>query len=294
MYMVDNAVILAAGTSSRFAPLSYEQPKALIEVRGEVMIERQIRQLLDAGVRNIYIVTGYLAEKFQYLKDKYSVQLIHNSSYLTRNNNASIMAAADVIHNSYICSADDYFLDNPFSDQEDGSYYSAVFSQGQTDEWCLEVDQNDIIRHVTIGGSHQWYMLGHTFWDEHFSAKFLEILKEQYGAPSTADLLWEDIYIHHINELQMKIRRYSNDKIFEFDTLDELRKFDRSYVTNTRSSILKNISSRLGVSESNLTDIKAFKDKNNAAAGFTFKSKGEKYKYEYLTKTLDVISKQQS
>ena len=46
---VDNAIIMAAGTASRFAPLSYEKPKALIEVHGEVLIERQIRQLREAG-----------------------------------------------------------------------------------------------------------------------------------------------------------------------------------------------------------------------------------------------------
>ena len=42
-YKVENAVIMAAGLSSRFAPLSYEKPKALITVKGEVLIERQIR-----------------------------------------------------------------------------------------------------------------------------------------------------------------------------------------------------------------------------------------------------------
>ena len=69
-YKVDNAVIMAAGTSSRFAPLSYELPKALIEVRGEVLIERQIRQLKEAGVPEIVVVTGYRAEDFSYLRDK--------------------------------------------------------------------------------------------------------------------------------------------------------------------------------------------------------------------------------
>ena len=67
---VDNAVIMAAGTSSRFAPLSYETHKGLIEVNGEVLIERQIRQLQDAGVPEIYLVTGYKAEQFQYLRAK--------------------------------------------------------------------------------------------------------------------------------------------------------------------------------------------------------------------------------
>ena len=71
---VDNAIIMAAGTSSRFAPLSYEKHKAMTVVKGEVLIERQIRQLKEAGVPQILIVTGYKAEQFDYLMDKYGVE----------------------------------------------------------------------------------------------------------------------------------------------------------------------------------------------------------------------------
>ena len=99
-----DAVIMAAGTSSRFAPLSYEMPKALITVKGEVLIERQIRQLKEAGIDEIYIVTGYKAEMFSYLEGKFGVHLVHNPDFLTRNNNASIYAVKDILKNSYICS----------------------------------------------------------------------------------------------------------------------------------------------------------------------------------------------
>ena len=61
MYTVDNAIIMAAGVSSRFAPLSYESPKALTEVRGEILIERQIRQLHEAGIHDVYVIVGYMA-----------------------------------------------------------------------------------------------------------------------------------------------------------------------------------------------------------------------------------------
>lgn len=86
-YKVENAIIMAAGLSSRFAPLSYEKPKALITVKGEVLIERQIRQLKEAGIHDIAIVTGYKKEKFEYLKEKCQVTLIENPEYATRNNN---------------------------------------------------------------------------------------------------------------------------------------------------------------------------------------------------------------
>ena len=73
-------------------------------------------------------------------------------------------------------------------------------------------------------------MLGHVFWSEEFSKRFLSILETEYEWPETADKLWEDIYIDHISELDMKIRKYPSNFIFVFDTLDELRKFDSSYI----------------------------------------------------------------
>ena len=284
---VDNAIIMAAGTSSRFAPLSYEKPKALIEVRGEVLIERQIRQLREAGIEKVVVVTGYKAEQFEYLKDKYGVVLINNPYYLTRNNNSSIYAAREYIKNSYICSSDNYFITNPFESDVDESYYSAVYMEGDTGEWCISEDDG-WIKDVKVGGQDSWVMLGHVFWSESFSRSFLHILENEYEWPETADKLWETIYIEHINELPMKIRKYPADFIFEFDTLDELREFDDSYISNTRSEILTKIAGELGVEEKEIRSVKAFKDKDNAAAGFTFET-GKKYRYYYKTDKLEEL-----
>lgn len=284
---VDNAIIMAAGTASRFAPLSYEKPKALIEVRGEVLIERQIRQLREAGIEEVVVVTGYKAEHFEYLKDKYGVVLINNPYYLTRNNNSSIYAAREYIKNSYICSSDNYFITNPFESDVDESYYSAVYMEGDTGEWCISEDDG-WIKDVKVGGQDSWVMLGHVFWSESFSQSFLHILEDEYEWPETADKLWETIYIEHINELPMKIRKYPADFIFEFDTLDELREFDDSYISNTRSEILTKIAGELGVEEKEIRSVKAFKDKDNAAAGFTFET-GKKYKYYYKTEAMEEL-----
>ena len=284
---VDNAIIMAAGTSSRFAPLSYEKPKALIEVRGEVLIERQIRQLREAGIEEVVVVTGYKAEQFEYLKDKYGVVLINNPYYLTRNNNSSIYAAREYIKNSYICSSDNYFITNPFESDVDESYYSAVYMEGDTGEWCISEDDG-WIKDVKVGGQDSWVMLGHVFWSESFSRSFLHILEDEHEWLETADKLWETIYIEHINELPMKIRKYPADFIFEFDTLDELREFDDSYISNTRSEILTKIAGELGVEEKEIRSVKAFKDKDNAAAGFSFET-GKKYKYYYKTETMEEL-----
>lgn len=282
----ENAVIMAAGTSSRFAPLSYEKPKGLITVKGEVLIERQIRQLKEAGIDDIYIVTGYKAEAFHYLASEFGVKFRHNPDYETRNNNASIRAAEDILSNTYVCSADNYFSENPFTQEAGCAYYSAVYSDGPTKEWCLETDRGGWITSVRIGGGNSWYMLGHTFWDSSFSAAFIQILDSIYDRPETADKLWETIYMEHLDDLHMKIRKYPPGLIFEFDTLDELRAFDASYIDDTGSKILKKIAGDLGVRERDLTHITSLRDVKTAeAAGFTFiaagPGAGRKYTYLY-------------
>ena len=286
MYKAAHAVIMAAGTSSRFAPLSYEFPKALITVKGEVLIERQIRQLKEAGINDIYVVTGYKHEDFNYLEDKCGVKLLYNKDYNTRNNNASIYTARDVLANSYVCSADNYFTKNPFTLENEDSYYAAIYANGPTKEWCLEEDEKGYISHVTIGGENAWYMLGHTFWGEEFSKNFLDILDKEYDLPETADKLWEDIYMEHLDVLKMKIKKYPNDFIFEFDSLDELRTFDTSYVNDTRSPIIKSIAKALQVSESAIHQFKTIKSDTNEAIGFIFHVNDQVYHYLYEEKEI--------
>lgn len=286
MYKVDNAVIMAAGISSRFAPLSLETPKALIEVRDEVLIERQIRQLQEAGICRIYIVTGYMEQKFSYLEHKYGVDLIKNDTFMERNNHSSIYAARNVICNSYICSADNYFLKNPFESCVDESYYAGLLASGSTKEWCMQTDADGYIDRVTVGGCNSWYMLGHAFWDERFSSDFLRFLDEEYDWPQTKSMFWEDIFIRHLDVLKMKIRKYPNDHIFEFDSLDELRSFDSSYIADTRSPILKCIAQQLGGTEAEITQITPLKSENSVATGIGFLFRDQQYRYIYEDKLL--------
>lgn len=286
---VDNAVIMAAGTSSRFAPLSYEHHKALTIVKGEVLIERQIEQLKEAGVPEIYIITGYKSEQFEYLVPKYGAKLIYNPDYLSRNNNASIWAAREILGNSYICSSDNYFVENPFEAEVDDAYYAAEYASRHTAEWCMKEDEQGYISAVTIGGEEAWYMLGHAFWSHEFSRKFISILSDEYNLPETADKLWEKILIAHLDVLKMRIRKYAPGVIYEFDTIDELRKFDESYVKDTKSTLLKRIADELNVMESDLGHIESVKGQTAAAIGFKFECCGRRFLYNYKDGKLSIL-----
>lgn len=287
---VDNAIILAAGMSSRFAPISYEKPKALIKVKGEILIERQIRQLKEAGINEIIVVTGYKKEKFLYLKEKFDVKLIYNKDYNKRNNNSSIYAAKNYLKNSYICSSDNYFIENPFELYLENSFYSSIYVDGYTDEWCIESDENGLIKNVKVGGQNSWIMLGHVFWTSEFSKKFIEILENEYEREETKDKLWERIYIDHIDNLKMYICKYPDNFIFEFDSLDELRKFDETYINKTGSNIIKSIVDKLKIKEGDIKNIEVIKSSENDQLGFTFEAFG-KYRYYYNSEKLEKVYK---
>lgn len=254
-----NAIIMAAGMSSRFAPLSYEKPKGLLQVKGEILIERQIRQLHVAGIKDITLVVGYKKELFLYLREKYGVEIVINDDYYKWNNTSTLIRVLDKLGDTFICSSDNYFEKNVFLEKPECAYYSAVYSDGPTDEWCLKLDSDDNIIGVSIGGSDSWYMMGHVFFSRDFSAKFREILKKEYDNTETKENLWEHMFAKHLDELRMKAHKYSPGVIYEFDSLDDLRAFDSKYVNDTGSAIMHNICSVLNCSECEIRDIHAIK-----------------------------------
>lgn len=279
-YKVKNAIIMAAGMSTRFAPLSYEKPKALLNVKGELLIEREIRQLQEAGIHDITVVVGYMKEKLFYLADKFNVKIVVNADYYHYNNPSTLMLVLNQLSNTYICSSDNYFVENPFEAYVYHAYYAAVYQAGKTEEYCLKTNRAGRITGVTIGGKDSWYMLGHVYFDTEFSKTFVKILKAEYEKPSTREHLWEDLYINHIKELDMHIRKYDYAVIKEFDSLDELRDFDEKYLDNTDSKIFQNICTVLKCEEKDIRSIKPIKT-GLTNMSFFFTAKGKDYVYRH-------------
>lgn len=278
-YKVTNAVIMAAGMSSRFAPLSYEKPKALLQVKGDILIEREIRQLKEVGIHDITIVVGYMKEKLFYLEEKFGVKLVINEDYYRYNNTSTLMLVKDRLANTYICSSDNYFEFNPFEPYVYQAYYSAMYSEGKTEEYCLSTDHKGRITGVQIGGQDAWYMIGHVYFDRRFSDKFTEILTKEYDSPVTRNGLWEDLYARHISELEMYIRQWPGG-IHEFDSLDELRTFDSSYIANTDSYIFNNICRTLHCTPDNIHGITPIKTGlTNLSFRFTCGEKNYVYRH---------------
>lgn len=281
-YKVDNAIIMAAGMSSRFVPLSLEKPKGLLTVKGEILIERQIEQLIAAGIKNIIIVLGYKKEMFYYLKDKYPfITLVINDEYNIKNNTNSLYLVRNYLKNSYICSSDDYFCENVFKDYVFTSYYSSIYVDEKTNEWYMEKGQNEAIKKIYLSGENGYIMLGHVYYNNDFSKKMKFFLEANNQSHVYDSCLWEQILKEHLNEFPpMQIKEYNQNIIYEFDSLEELRTFDESYLTNSSSEIMSNIATYFKCSEKEITGFKPIKE-GMTNDSFIFKVNNQFYVYRH-------------
>ena len=96
------AVLLAAGLGTRLRPITNEVPKCMVPVNGMPIIEKQILNLVENGVKDIYVVAGYKRDVLKaFLNEKYPfVHVIENEVYDTTNNMFSLYMTMDFVRGS--------------------------------------------------------------------------------------------------------------------------------------------------------------------------------------------------
>lgn len=280
-FRVDSAVILAAGSATRFVPLSLEQPKALYEVRGERLIERQILQLQEAGIRDITIVLGYKKDMFAYLKEKFSVRLVFNPAYNTKNNIESLRVAREHLGNSYVCVCDGYCVENPFHQYEYRPFYAGYCTETAKDEFFAHTDEDRRIIRMEKGENTGCMMMGHSFWTEAFTKAFFALAEREEIRKQYDDQFWEWLLQDHLDDLPaIYYKEYSPGDIYEFDYFEQLRQFDAGYVSHARSEIIRNIKLVFRCDEEDVIDFRTIKE-GLTNTSFVFQVDGEDYIYRH-------------
>ena len=276
-HVVKNAVILAAGKSTRFVPLCFEKPKGLLEVRGERLIERQIRQLREKGIEDVVVVVGYMKDAFSYLEDEFNVALIEATDFEIRNNHASVWAARDHLGSTVVTSSDLYFTENPFQRYAYDSYYCTVYMAGKTPERGIVTDEDDRIIKTMYGDKcyDTWVTLGYSYFNPRFSEAYKRIMESIFDLPDTAGKFWADVQDEYYDELYMYAKRCDAEAIYEFDSLEELRGFDSKYIDNSDSFILRQICHMLAVREQEITHLQYLD--NLGARVFRFSCRNNAY-----------------
>lgn len=227
------AIILAAGMGTRLRPLTDTVPKSLVKVLGEPMAERQIRFLKEKGIDDIIVVTGYMKEKFEYLKEKYGVKLIYNDKYNVYNNVYTMYLVRDYLEDSYVTEADVYMVNNYFKKELKTSTYFSGIKENFQSEWMLHHDENGKIYEIEVGPGTDYIMSGVSFWNKADGAVIKKKLEEVIESGNFDKVYWDDVVGKIIKDLNVHISKINSDDWFEIDSLEDYKKV-QEYFSNKK------------------------------------------------------------
>lgn len=229
-YRAKRAIFIAAGFGSRLVPITFNTPKPLVRVHGQRIIDGLIDACLDAGINEIYIVRGYLAEQFDQLLYKYPmIRFLENPVYNEANNISSAMVARYMLSNAYVFEAD-LLISNPQIIKK--YHYTSDFlaiKKDRTDDWCFTV-KDGVIVEEKVGGLDCWQMVGISYWNEEDGHKLSDDIKMTYEQPGGKERYWEQVPLVFCKKhYKVEVRECQENDIIEIDTFRELKAIDKTY-----------------------------------------------------------------
>lgn len=230
-YRAKRAIFIAAGFGSRLVPVTLNTPKPLVRVNGRRIIDTLIDAVLAAGIEEIYIVRGYLAEQFDQLLYKYPmIKFLENPTYNEANNISSAVVARYLMQNAYVLESD-LVVSNPDIIRK-YHYHSDVLGiwKERTDDWCLTVDKDGNVTEEKVGGLNCYQMVGIYYWNEEDGKKLAGHLKDAYEAPGGKERYWETVPNQAFKgQYKVEVLPCLDEDIVEIDNFRELKAIDKTY-----------------------------------------------------------------
>lgn len=252
-------------------PINTETPKGLLEIHGEPLIERLIKQLHEVGVSDIYVIVGFMKEQYEYLIDLYGVRLIVNTEYATKNNLHSIKLAAKYLGNSYIIPCDIWCAENPFNQHELYSWY--MVSDHLSGDSSVRVNRK--MELVTVTGSGEGNtMLGITYLVKKDAAYVNERIHQLASDQRYDGAFWEES-LYAKNKMIIPAKLVPADVAVEINTYEQLRELD-SNSNQLKSDAIETASKALNTTPEAITRITVLK-RGMTNRSFLFNCNGHKY-----------------
>ena len=265
------AIILAAGFGMRMVPINTEIPKGLLEVRGEVLIERMIRHLHEVGITDIQVVVGFMKERYEYLIDEFNVQLVVNSEYQVKNNLHSLSKVKSSLDNTYIIPCDIWAAENPFSDFEPYSWY--MVSDETSVESYVRVNRKREL--VTVDEEDEGNeMVGLCYLAGQEAKIVQEKLQEFSKKPSYDHEFWE-CTLQEKNKWIIPSKVVNAKQLIEINTYEQLRELDGNSA-NLQTDAISIIQECFAVEVDEIKNITVLK-KGMTNRSFLFECRNKKY-----------------
>ena len=265
------AIILAAGFGMRMVPINTEIPKGLMEVKGEVLIERMIRHLHEVGITDIQVVVGFMKERYEYLIDEFQVKLVVNSEYQVKNNLHSLSKVKSSLDKTYIIPCDIWSEENPFSDFEPYSWY--MVTNEQSIESTVRVNRKrELVMIDETEEGNQMIGLCYVMGEE---AKLVqEKLQEFANKPSYDHEFWE-CTLQDKNKWIIPSKVVNSKQLIEINTYEQLREIDGNSA-NLQTDAISIIQDCFNVEVDEIKNITVLK-KGMTNRSFLFECQNQKY-----------------
>ena len=196
------------------------------------MIDTAINGLAANGIGEIYVVVGYLKERFSALvRDYPNVVLIENPWYDACNNISSLYAAREHLEDAIILDGDQLIRDPRVLRPEfERSGYNAVWTEAPTEEWLLTVENGVITSCSRTGGRRGWQLFSVSRWSAEDGRRLRRHLELEFEERKNRDIYWDDVALFcHPDEYRLGVFPMEPGAVSEVDSLAELAALDPGY-----------------------------------------------------------------
>lgn len=155
---MNKAIILAAGKGSRLAPLTDMAPKPLVEVNGTPIIVNALENLAAFGIKDVYIVKGYLGDVLELRLGSHfknlNLHYILNKDYAGTNSMYSLLLGMKVIEQEediMVLEGDVFFEKSVFNNLSALSSISWFGDSNETQlDGCYLKAEGSVVKEIKI------------------------------------------------------------------------------------------------------------------------------------------------
>ena len=244
MKKISTAVILAAGFGKRLKPITDEFPKCMTDVNGISILENTLNILNQYNINEIVIVVGYLGEKiidkFDHKYKNMTIKYLWNNDYKTTNSMYSAWIAKEFIKKgSYLIEGDvifskDFFKEVQEYDNSKSYWIGMPFEKNGEGSMSISDENNRIVDVKIIRKRLEKYQnnflksSGILKLNKEYGSSFALWLDKEVKLGNT-NIYYDQVIAKNLEEKPLYSININNDKWFEIDDLNDLKKAEKIF-----------------------------------------------------------------